>query len=134
MRRAFILVTAISILICSNSFAQNDQDKYFTQVLDSSLQAAQGGEDTVTDTLFSSAGSSENPKQLFVNLLDYYLGAGAGETLMELIIKEGDQMLPLLIKKRDTQLNCREEYQLICTESIENRNKWIDRLLDEISN
>ena len=79
MGKTVTLITVLVILCCSASYSQDNQDRYFTSVLDSSLQAAKGGDYTVIDALYASASHSDNPMELYVDLLDYYLGAGAGE-------------------------------------------------------
>lgn len=128
------VLAILFLLFFTSCFAQKNQEKLLTTILDSSLEAVQGGDYRTIDILAYSSQESEDPKDFYASLLDYYLGAGAGETLEDFIVKEGNSIVPVLLKKKGSPLNCRKEYQQICTESVEHRNERINRLIKEIQN
>ena len=130
--RVTLLFAMLLLLFHASCFAKNSDELLLTKILDSSLGAAQGGDYNTIDALISSASESKNPKELYISLLDYYLGAGAGEVLESFIVKENEHILPLLLKKKNIPLSCQKKYNIICVESIEHRNQRIDRLISEI--
>ncbi len=84
------------------------------------------------DLLHELAEKSQNPDQAMIYLLDYYIGAGAGEVLLELITKRGQAMLPLLIKKRRRPLECAPQYIQFCAKNTDSRNEEIEAMIEAI--
>mgnify|MGYP001075978375 CR=1 FL=1 len=62
---------------------------------------------------------SDQAASLLVRLVDYYLGEHASEYRSEKLTKIGEQVIPLLVKKRNGPLMCLERYKSLCTGSIE---------------
>jgi len=75
---------------------------------------------------------SRNSDLLLTELLDYRLGAGGAESLMELITKRGKKILSLLKRKRTQPLDCLPKYQSICIKSVGTGNEDIDLMIDAI--
>jgi hypothetical protein len=68
-----------------------------------------------------------------VDLTDYYLGEHGSEILMEKATKIGEKILPFLIERRNSRLNCLVKYKELCVTNIEERNRKIDWMIDAIN-
>jgi hypothetical protein len=69
---------------------------------------------------------------LYIELLDYYIGEGGGEILCEKITRLQDKVLPFLIEKKNTPLKPLEKYKNLSYNSIEERNIKIIDMIDKI--
>ncbi len=70
--------------------------------------------------------------QLYIELLDYHIGAGPGEILGEKVTKMGDKILPFLVEKENTPLRCSEKYKKRCCRDMKERNVHIDSMIEAI--
>lgn len=118
---------------CAVRAEQNQYERLYLAVLDAQLEAQKGGDYYTMDRLFELSRAGRGANHFLVDLLDYYLGAAAGEILGELITSKGSNIAPLLKKKRESPLNCLPQYQSICMDSLEQRNRRIDEMLEAIS-
>ena len=134
--RILIIVPSIVLIIgCISIHDQNYlHNKLLIDVLDAQVIAQRGGSYRTMDRLFDLRNNSKDSGKYFVDLLDYYLGAAGGETLSEFITEKGAAIVPLLTKKRKSDINCMPVYQEICTQSEEHRNMKIDKMMDAIRN
>jgi hypothetical protein len=112
---------------------QTKYDRLYFAVLDAQVTAQRSGEYQTMDRLLELGDNGDESDRFLVDLLDYYLGAAAGEILQELITSKGNKISALLKEKRNTPLNCLPQYKIICTHSIEHRNRRIDEMLEAIN-
>jgi len=117
---------------CSVKAEKNQYERLFSAILDAQLEAQRGGDYHTMDRVFELGRAGEKANYLLVELLDYYLGAAAGEVLQEFIVSKGNGITPLLKQKRDTPLNCLPKYIVICTDNLDHRNRRIDGMLKTI--
>jgi len=118
---------------CTVKAEQRQYERFYLAVLDAQIEAQKSGDYHTMDRLFELEHAGKGTDHFLVELLDFYLGAAASEILQELITSKGNNIAPLLRKKRDELLNCPPQYKTICAESIEHRNRWIDEMLEAIS-
>jgi hypothetical protein len=97
------------------------------------LKQPNGGYPQTLDLLHEVAEKSQNPDQALISLLDYYIGAAAGEVLPELITKRGKAMMPLLLSKKRRPLECAPQYIEFCAKDVEFRNNEIDAMIEAIN-
>lgn len=131
---AFLLST-LPLIACSNAPSTLSQDRHGLKVLehatsdDSTPTAAVG----VLDSLYDIERYSPYKREIYIELLDYYIGSAAGAVLNELITTEGKVMLPHLQRKLHTSIDCDKKFNIICITDIERRNKRIRMLSDAIT-
>jgi hypothetical protein len=70
--------------------------------------------------------------QLYIGLLDYYVGEAPGEILGEKVTKIGERILPFLVEKEYTPLKCSERYKKLCYRDMKERNVHIERMIKAI--
>lgn len=129
------IVLALSVPFTGSCAYANQLDAYGNSVLryasgDMNTPASAVG---VVDSLYDIERMSINKGQVYVALLDYYLGSGGGAVLNELITRNGDTILPLLKQKLTSPISCLPEYQSICAKSSDRRNERITRLIEAIN-
>jgi hypothetical protein len=118
---------------CITTGKNQKYDEYFYAILDSSMASQKNpSEYEVIDKLYDLKEKSKKSNQLLVDLLDYYIGAGGGEILMELITEKGTPILPLLIAKKAVPIDCIPRYKSICFHNINSRNEDIDLMIEAI--
>ena len=71
---------------------------------------------------------------LYMDLLDYYIGEATGEILFEKITLLEYGILPFLIQKTYMPLDCEEKYASRCWDSVKERNSHIVHLIECIKN
>jgi hypothetical protein len=125
------LCAQFSIAMAAEEKAAND--KYFIAVLDAALSAKKNRKTPphIIDRVDELVEKSKAVNVSLVDLLDYSIGAGAGELLDGYISKRGKVMLPLLQEKKKKPLECLPKYQAICADK-ETRDENIDELIDAI--
>ncbi len=133
-----LLIVVLLVWLPSVGFSGGQSDKskesqqlYFS-VLEAQLVAIESGEYRTMDRVFELERTGEDADSYLVDLLDYHLGAGASETLLQFIVRGGDRFVRILNTKRMSQLGCLPRYRLICVDSIDERNRMINKLLEEI--
>ena len=136
MKFAGKLICVLVALIMMNAFsltsvAAEKLDPAVERLLDSLLKPQDGYPHTL-DLIDSVPTKSRDPDRSMIFLLDYYTGAAGGEISAEYFTKRGKAVLPLLIKKRETPLNCLEKYMENCVKSLKERNGKIDFLINAI--
>ncbi len=132
-----VLAAMLIFILCSPSYSENNDA---TQIRDKILALALIEDNTkVWATLLSVIDSTdklglrdEELINLYTELIDYYIGEGPGEILSEKITGMREKILPFLVEKKGTQLNCLEKYKSLCREDIKERNKRIEYLIDAI--
>jgi hypothetical protein len=72
-----------------------------------------------------------SPESLVV-LTNYYLGAGGGEVLGELITKEGKSILPLLKRELQQPVKCLPKYRSRCIDNVESKRKDLTDYINAI--
>jgi hypothetical protein len=131
-----IITIFLAISLASFGCADGDQmvkfDQYYFAVLDAQVESERTQEYHTMDRIYDLNKNSRNSDLLLPELLDYRLGAGGAESLMELITEKGRKMLPLLKRKKAQPVNCLPKYESICIRNIEARNKRIDMMIDAI--
>jgi hypothetical protein len=73
--------------------------------------------------------SSQQQGTLYVALLDYYIGEHNGVVLAEQITALGPEIIPSLVVKRSTALQCEDSFQSICYKSENERNNLLSSIL-----
>lgn len=117
---------------CAVKAKQNQYERLYFAVLDAQVVAQKGGDYHTMDRVFELGRAGRDANHYVVDLLDYYLGAAAGEILQELITSKGGNIVPLLKQKREGPLSCLSQYKAICADSLEHRNHRIDEMLEAI--
>ncbi|HXX34970.1 MAG TPA: hypothetical protein VEM15_10915 [Thermodesulfobacteriota bacterium] len=74
---------------------------------------------------------TEERINLYMELLNYYIGEATGEMLHEQITRMGDKVLPFLVEKKNSPVKCEEKYKSICL-SMEERNREINGSISAI--
>ena len=136
MLRDRLLLYFIAVFLfsgCGMKAERSQYERLYLAVLDAQLEAQKGGDYYTMDRLFKLGRAGKGADRFLVDLLDYYLGAAAGEVLQELITSEGNNITPFLKKKRESPLSCLPQYKTICTDSVEHRNRRINKMLEAIS-
>lgn len=128
-----VCVASLCLLIRPGLASDAGADTQFLAVLDSAVVAERGGDYHVIDRIFELRRNSKEVNGLLVDLLDYYLGEGAGEVLQDFITREGKGIESLLTQKRAAPLNCLHNYEMICRKDVQERNRQIDYMLDAIN-
>jgi hypothetical protein len=97
------------------------------------ILSAQGGEvlDLIDDTDKLHL-QRDDLIQLYIQLLDYYVGEGPGEIRAEKITKMGDEILPFLVEKKRAPLRCSEKYRRLCYKDMKERNVIIEKMIKAI--
>jgi hypothetical protein len=126
------IAVALTFLGCAERNQTVKFDRYYFAVLDAQVESERTHEYHTMDRIYDLNQNSRNPDLLLPELLDYRLGAGGAESLMQLITEKGRKMLPLLKKKRAKPLDCLPKYESICIKSLEARNKDMDLMIDAI--
>lgn len=126
------LVVSLSFFSCANGNQTVKSDRYFLAVLNAQVESERTHEYHTMDRIYDLNENSCDSDILLPELLDYRLGAGGDESLMQLITEKGRKMLPLLKRKRAKPLGCLPKYESICIKSLEARNKVIDLMTDAI--
>jgi hypothetical protein len=129
-----ILVLGFILTACVHSANNSRYDEYFYAVLDSSMESQKNPTKyDVIDKLYDLKDKSKNPASLLIDLLDYFIGAGGEEILLEFITEKGTRILPLLIAKKASPINCIPKYKSICVNNIKLRDNDIDWMIEAIN-
>ncbi len=131
--RILILITIFTVFcIAQNSYAdENEIDQHLRSFLDLLVNTESFGPDVINN-LYDIEKESSNSDEIYVSLIDYYLGAGGTECLDELITKRGKRILSLLMVKSEKPVECTPKYEAACIKSIEQRNSHINELIEAI--
>ncbi len=131
-KRISIIVVIISTLCLHQLYGGSvDLDPNLKSYLDILVDPNTFDPDRI-NKLYDIEKLSKNADEIYVDLTDYYLGAGGGECLSELITKRGKRMIPILKDKRMRPVNCFPVYKSRCVSSIKQRNEKIDEFVKAI--
>jgi len=128
-----ILIIILSFFMCQACTSTASLDPNLKAYLDVIAAPDAFGPDVI-NKLYDIEKSASKADQIYVDLMDYNLGVGSGECLAELITKRGKRMIPLLVKKKKSPLNCLSKYESRCRDDINYRNKEIDDYIKAINN
>jgi hypothetical protein len=131
MHNAKLKVIAVFIVLCWSTLAVAGNNSPKDSV--DKILSAQGGEvlDLIDDTDKLHL-QEDDLIQLYIELLDYYVGEGPGEMLGEKITKMSEKILPSLVEKAYTPLRCSEKYKKLCYKNMKERNVHIERMIKAI--
>jgi hypothetical protein len=140
-----IALIAISTLVLFLSrelaFPENGKvDQYKEKILSLALAAHNANDNMKTRIAFEEAiGNIEKIglqkdelANIYIRLLDYYLGESTGEIMSEKITKMGETTLPFLVEKANMPLRCENKYRSLCLENKKERNEKITNLINDI--
>ncbi len=129
MKLIILLVSVIQIFYCTTASAQSNK---VIQIRDKIIGGNEGYQG------FDAVQAIENPPlkteeqiSLYMELLNYYIGEATGEMLDEQITRMGDKILPFLIEKKNSPVQCEEKYKSICLTMVQ-RNEQINKVTGEI--
>lgn len=133
---AVIVVSSLLIFYNSNwAFSESSRaDQIRNKILSLSAQEDYHGDELI-NTLFEIEKQKLSDSELievYIGLLDYYIGEGPGEILSQKITAMGDKILPFLVEKMYMQLHCDKKFKELCRENREERNDRITRLIGNI--
>lgn len=140
-----IALISISTLVLFFSrglaLAENSKvDQYKEKILSLALTAHNANDNMKTRIAFEDAMDNvekvvlqkDELANIYIKLLDYYLGESAGEILSEKITKMGETILPFLVEKANMPLKCENKYRSLCLENKKERNEKITSLINDI--
>lgn len=127
MKLIILLASVIQIFYCSTASPQSNK---VIQIRDKILSAG-GQRHGAIEEIDKLQLKMEDRISLYMELLNYYIGEGPGEVLNEQITGMGDKILPFLIEKKNSSVNCEEKYKSICY-TMEQKNRKINKLINAI--
>lgn len=131
MHTTKLKLIVVFIVLCWSTLAiaENNSPK---DIVDKILSARDGEVLDVIDDTDKLHLQQDDLIQLYIDLLDYYVGEGPGEILAEKITKIGDEILPFLIEKKRAPLKCSEKYKRLCYKNMKERNVLIEKMVKAI--
>ena len=134
MRTLIFVPVFIIIFLGQATYSDGDViDPALTDFLDMMINSERSGPDLI-NSLYDIEQKSSNADKIYVELINYYLGAGGTECLDELITKRGKRVLFLLTEMKKQAIKCLPKYEARCIKSTQDRNAHIDGLIEAIEN
>lgn len=113
---SILLFTLFTSVIQNNLFVYAETTKDI-QVRDEILSLALRNSDQLLNAVFDidkKQLTDDEMIRVYIGLLDYYIGEGPGEALSEKITKLQDKILPYLVLKKNSQIECIKKYKILC--------------------
>ena len=128
MKLIILLPLVIQLFYCSAAFPQSSK---VIQIRDKIL--SEGGQRfEAIEEIEKLQLRMEDRISVYMELLNYYIGEATEGILCEQITRMGDKILPFLVEKKNSPVNCEEKYKSICLTMEVRNGVIIDKLIRNI--